>query len=76
MTNDVIIRVISIRHSTPAGIKLTKLFGISDVSVAKDYGEVIIIIYCFYNNYYLSTSLFTIPFRVSTELIFSLKFVI
>ena len=47
------VRVISIRHSTPAGLKLTKLFGIYDFSVAKDSGKVlIIIIYCFYNYYY------------------------
>ena len=45
------VRVISIRHSTPAGFKLTKLFGIYDFSVGKDSGKVlIIIIYCFYNN--------------------------
>ena len=75
VTNDVIIRVISIRDSTPAGYKLTKLFGINDVSVAKDSGKVIIL-YSFYNYYYLSTCLFTISFRVSTELIFLLKFVI
>ena len=48
------VRVISIRHSTPAGFKLTKLFGIYDFSVAKDSGKVvIIIIYCFYNYYYI-----------------------
>ena len=46
--------VISIRSCTPAGFKLTKLFGIDDFSAAKDFGKVfIIIIYCFYNyNYY------------------------
>ena len=44
------VRVISIPHSTLAGFKLTKLFGIYDFSVAKDSGKVlIIIIYCFYN---------------------------
>ena len=43
------VRVISIRHSTPARFKLTKLFGIYDFSVEKDSGKVlIIIIYCFY----------------------------
>ena len=47
------VRVISIRHSTPAGFKLTKLFGIYDFSVGKDSGKVLIIIlYCFYNYYY------------------------
>ena len=47
------VRVISIRHSTPAGFKLTKLFGIYDVSVAKDSGKVlIIIIHCVYSDYY------------------------
>ena len=46
------LRVISIRRCTPAGFKLTKLFGIDDFSVAKDFGKVfIIIIYCFYNYY-------------------------
>ena len=60
MTNDVIAlrliqkwslpRVISIQRCTPAGFKLTKLFGIDDFSAAKDFGKVfIIIIYCFYN---------------------------
>ena len=45
-------RVISIRHSTPAGFKLTKLFGIYNFSIEKDSGELlIIIIYCFYNYY-------------------------
>ena len=40
------------RCCTPAGFKLTKLFGIDDFSVAKDFGKVfIIIIYCFYNYY-------------------------
>ena len=44
------VRVICIRHSTTAGFKLTKLFGIYDFSVEKDSGKVlIIIIYCFYN---------------------------
>ena len=44
------VRVISIRRSTPARFKLTKLFGIDDFSVAKDPGKVLIIaIYCFYN---------------------------
>ena len=44
------VRVISIRHITPAGFKLAKLFGIYDFSVAKDSGKIlIIIIYCFYN---------------------------
>ena len=48
-----LLRVISIRRCTPAGFKLTKLFGIDDFSVAKDFGKVfIIIIYCFYNYYY------------------------
>ena len=38
------------RRCTPAGFKLTKLFGIGDFSAAKDFGKVfIIIIYCFYN---------------------------
>ena len=47
------VRVISIRRSTPVGFKLTTLFGIDDFTVAKDSGKVlIIIIYCFYNNYY------------------------
>ena len=47
------LRVISIPRCTPAGFKLTKLFGIDDFSVAKDFGKVfIIIIYCFYNYYY------------------------
>ena len=37
----------------PCWLKLTKLFGIVDFSVAKDFGKVfIIIIYCFYNYYY------------------------
>ena len=41
------------RHSSTAGFKLTKLFGIYDFSVEKDSGKVlIIIIYCFYNYYY------------------------
>ena len=45
------VRAICIRHSTTAGFKLTKLFGIYDFSVEKDSGKVlIIIIYCFYNN--------------------------
>ena len=53
-----LLRVISIRRCTPAGFKLTKLFGIDDFSVAKDFGKVfIIIIYCFYNYYYLFTRL-------------------
>ena len=44
------VRVICIRHSSTAGFKLTKLFGIYDFSVEKDSGKVlIIIIYCFYN---------------------------
>ena len=38
------VRVISVLHSTPAGFKLTKLFGIDDFSVAKDPGKVLIII--------------------------------
>ncbi len=47
------VRVISIRRTTPADFKLTKLFGIDDFSVAKEFGKVfIIIIYCFYNYYY------------------------
>ena len=39
------VRVISIQHtgSTPAGFKLTKLFGIYDFSVAKYSGMVLII---------------------------------
>ncbi len=42
------VRVISIRCTTPADFKLTKLFGIDDFSVAKDFGKVfIIIMYCF-----------------------------
>ena len=42
------VRVISIRRSTPASFKLAKLFGIDDFPVAKDFGKVfIIIIYCF-----------------------------
>ena len=46
------VRVIFIRHNTPAGFKLTKLFGIYDFSVAKDSEKVlIIIIYCFYDHY-------------------------
>ena len=62
MTNDVIalrlIQEVVIVKSyfctscTPAGFKLTKLFGIDDFSAAKDFGKVfIIIIYCFYNYY-------------------------
>ena len=48
-----LLRVISIRRCTPAGFKLTKLFGIDDVSAAKDFGKAFItIIYCFYNYYY------------------------
>ena len=44
------VRVISIRRSTAAGFKLTKLVGIDDFSVAKDSGKVfIIVIYCFDN---------------------------
>ena len=55
------VRVISIRHSTPAGFKLTKLFGIYDFSVAKDSGKVlIIIIYCYNNNYYFYLFIFLI----------------
>ncbi len=47
------VRVISIRRTTPADFKLTKLFVIDDFLVAEDFGKVfIIIIYCFYNNYY------------------------
>ena len=47
-----LLRVISTRRCTPAGFKLTKLFGIDDFSAAKDFGKVfIIIIYCFYNYY-------------------------
>ena len=43
------------RHSTPAGFKLAKLFGIYDFSVTKDSGKVlIIIIYCFYKLLLLS----------------------
>ena len=35
------------------GLKLTKLFCIEKIPVAKDFGKVlIIIIYCFYNYYY------------------------
>ena len=46
------VRVICIRHSSTAGFKLIKLFGIYDFSVEKDSGKVlIIIIYCFYNYY-------------------------
>ena len=60
VTNDVIalrliqeVVIVTIRRCTPAGFKLTKLFGIDDFSVAKDFGKVfIIIIYCFYNYYY------------------------
>ena len=53
MQEVVIVGVISIRRCTPAGFKLTKLFGIDDFSVAKDFGKVfIIIIYCFYNYHY------------------------
>ena len=41
------------RCCTTAGFKLTKLFGIDDFLVAKDFGKVfIIIIYCFCNYYY------------------------
>ena len=41
------------RHSSTAGLKLTKLFGIYDFSVEKDSGKVLfIIIYCFYNYCY------------------------
>ena len=51
--NWLLLRVISIRRRTPAGFKLTKLFGIDDFSTAKDFRKVfIIIIYCFYNYYY------------------------
>ena len=47
------VRVICILHSSTAGFKLTKLFGIYDFSVEKDSGKVlIIIIYCFYNYYH------------------------
>ena len=46
------LRVICIRRCTPAGFKLTKLFGIGDFLAAKDFGKVfIIIIHCFYYNY-------------------------
>ena len=38
------VRVICIRHSTTAGFKLTKLFGIYDFSVERDSGKVLIII--------------------------------
>ena len=52
--NWLLLRVISTRRCTPAGFKLTKLFGIDDFSAAKDFGKVfIIIIYCLYNYYYL-----------------------
>ena len=63
MTNDVIAlrliqEVVIVRSyfystiCTPAGFKLTKLFGIDDFSAGKDFGKVfIIIIYCFYNYY-------------------------
>ena len=37
------LRVISIRHSTPAVFRLTNVFGIYDFSVAKDSGKVLII---------------------------------
>ncbi len=47
------VRVISIRRTTPADFKLTKLFGIDNFSVSKEFGKAfIIIIYCFYNYYY------------------------
>ena len=47
------VRVFCIRHSSTAGFKLTKLFGIYDFSVEMDSGKVlIVIIYCFYNCYY------------------------
>ena len=36
--------VISIQRYTPAGFKVTKLFGIYDFSAAKDFGKVFIII--------------------------------
>ena len=52
------VRVISLRYSTPTGLKLTKLFDIYDFSVAKDSGKVlIIIIYCFYNYYHSKDAL-------------------
>ena len=48
------VRVISIRHSTPAGFKLTKLFGIYNFSVAKDSGKVFIfVIIAFISIYFL-----------------------
>ena len=39
------VRVISIRRTTPAGCKLSKLFSIEDFLVAKDSGKVLIKIY-------------------------------
>ena len=59
------VRVICIQHSSTAGFKLTKLFGIYDFSVEKDSGKVlIIIIYCFYNYYYYSFTAFNTNMRV------------
>ena len=42
------VRLISTQSKTSAGLKLTKIFDIDDFSVAKDSGNVlIIIIYCY-----------------------------
>ncbi len=66
------VRVFSIRRTTPADFKLTKLFGIDDFSVAKDFGKVfIIIIYCFYNYFLGDFSLSCRTFSSSTT--FSLE---
>ena len=54
------LRVISIRRCTPAGFKLTKLFGIDDFSAAKDFGKVFII-------YYLLTESEVITGKSQTE---------
>ena len=43
------VRLISKQSRTSAGLKLTKLFDIDDFSVAKDSGNIlIIIIYCYF----------------------------
>ena len=53
------VRVISIRRRTSAGFELTKLFGIDDLSVAKDSGKVLIVIiyYDFRDDYKKSSIL-------------------
>ncbi len=62
------VRVISIRRTTPADFKLTKLFGIDNFSVAKEFGKVFIII-IYYNNYNLSARLlWQLLLSLTTEL--------